>query len=223
MKQFNGLLKPTSGKAFTAGLDTSKHSVTELGRVVQYVFQNPDHQIFAETVAEEVGFGPKLFGLSDEEVAERVESALISVGLEGCGDEDPFCLTKAGRQAVAVASVLATQPQVIILDEPTTGLDFDQLRHMMDLITRLNQMGHTVIIVTHSMWVVAQYAARTVIVVDGEIVMDGPTREVFRHEEDLRRFFLKPPQIVSLANALGRTALTVDEMTRCLRQQPVDG
>ena len=202
VKHFNGLLSATAGTLRVGGRDAARLGVQELGRQVGYVFQNPDHQIFAETVFDEVAFGPRNFGLTAEAVGERVAEALAAVDLTGKEQEDPFSLTKGERQRVAVASILAQRPEVIILDEPTTGLDYRQQRAMMELVRRLNEAGHTSIAGTHTMWVVAEYAHRTVVVHDGRIVMDGPTRQVMRREAELVAASLKPPQVVRLGNLL---------------------
>ena len=202
VKHFNGLLRPTAGSLRVGGRDAAHLGVQELGREVGYVFQNPDHQIFAETVFDEVAFGPRNYGIGMDEVTQRVAEALAAVQLEGKEKEDPFSLTKGERQRVAVASILAQRPQVIILDEPTTGLDYHQQRAMMELVRRLNAAGHTIIAVTHTMWVVAEYAHRMVVVRDGRIVMDGPTRQVMHREADLVAASLKPPQVVRLGNRL---------------------
>ncbi|AKX96098.1 ABC transporter ATP-binding protein [Neomoorella thermoacetica] len=216
VKHFNGLLRPTAGEVVVAGMDTRAESIDKFGRVVGYVFQNPDHQIFAGTVKEEVAYGPKLYGVPPAEIEERVRDALQAVELAGLEEEDPFSLTKGQRQRVAVASILAAKPRVIILDEPTTGLDYKEQRGMMELVRRLNDMGHTIIMVTHSMWVTAEYAHRVIVVKDGRVVMDGPTREVFAREEELEAAFLKPPQIVRFSNRLGATCLSVEEVMACL-------
>ncbi|MEW5935606.1 MAG: ATP-binding cassette domain-containing protein, partial [Bacillota bacterium] len=207
---------PTGGRVLVGGRDTRRAGVLELSKLVGYVFQNPDHQIFADTVFDEVAFGPRNFGVPPGEITKRVEEALAAVGLSGYEQADPFALTKGERQRVAVASVLATQPRVIILDEPTTGLDYREQRGMMQLIKKLNEDGHTIIVVTHTMWVVAEYAHRVVVMKDGRIMFDGPTREVFCHEEELTEAFLRPPQIVRLGNRLGHPLLTVEEARACL-------
>lgn len=216
VKHLNGLLLPTSGQVLVGGRDTSRTGVFELSKLVGYVFQNPDHQIFADTVFDEVAFGPRNFGVPAGEIKARVEEALAAVGLTGYEQADPFALTKGERQRVAVASVLATKPRVIILDEPTTGLDYREQQGMMQLIRKLNASGHTIIVVTHTMWVVAEYAHRVVVMKEGEVMFDGPTREVFSHEAELTEAFLRPPQIVRLGNRLGHTLLTVDEARACL-------
>ncbi|HEX5848273.1 MAG TPA: ATP-binding cassette domain-containing protein, partial [Rubrobacter sp.] len=212
VKHFNGLLEPTAGTVRVGEGETSEQGLRQLGRTVGYVFQNPDHQIFSDTVGEEVAFGPKIRGLKEDEIQERVEEALAAVGLEGRGGEDPFGLTKGERQRVAVASVLAVRPEVLILDEPTTGLDYAEQRSMMDLVRSLNEAGSTIIVVTHTMWVVAEYAHRAVVVREGEISLRGTVREVFAEEDDLREAYVRPPHIVTLGNMLGTTVLSVEEM-----------
>src|SRR3712207_5716120 len=185
-----------------------------LGERVGYVFQNPDHQIFSDTVSEEVAFGPKIREMEEDEIEERVSEALAAVGLEGRGSEDPFTLTKGERQRVAVASVLAVRPEVLILDEPTTGLDYAEQKRMMELVERLNEEGSTIIVVTHTMWVVAEYAHRAVVVRDGQVTLRGTVREVFAEEEELREASLRPPHIVSFSNSLEVPVLSVEEMLR---------
>jgi energy-coupling factor transport system ATP-binding protein len=212
VKHFNGLLKPTEGTVRVGEDETTEQGLRRLGRSVGYVFQNPDHQIFSDTVSDEVAFGPKIRGMEESEIKERVEEALAAVGLEGRGDEDPFGLTKGERQRVAVASVLAVRPEVLILDEPTTGLDYAEQRGMMDLIESLNETGSTIIVVTHTMWVVAEYAHRAVVVRDRKIFLQGTVREVFAEEDELHDAALRPPHIVSLGNALGYPVLSVEEI-----------
>lgn len=214
VKHFNGLLEPTAGVVRVDGEDTVEQGVRKLGQTVGYVFQNPDHQIFSDTVFDEVAFGPKIRGMQEAEIEERVREALAAVGLEGYDKEDPFGLTKGERQRVAVASVLAVRPEVLILDEPTTGLDYSEQRSMMDLVKRLNKAGSTIIVVTHTMWVVAEYAHRAAVVKDGRMILSGTVREVFAEEEVLRDASLRPPHIVSLSNSLGFTVLTVEELLK---------
>ena len=213
-KHFNGLLKPTTGRMLVRGKPTAEYRHHELARLVGYVFQNPDHQIFARTVLEEVGFGLKVLGENPRTIEKRVAEALKVVELQGYELKVPFALTKGERQRVAVASVLAAQPQVVILDEPTTGLDYAQQRNMMEMLKRLNRQGHTVIIITHSMWVAAEYAERTVVLKDGVTLLDGPTRAVFADEKRMTSASLSPPSLVRLSNWLGTKALTVEDMVK---------
>lgn len=216
-KHFNGLLKPSAGRVLVEGKPTQAYSHKDLAQKVGYIFQNPDHQIFARTVEEEIGFGLKVLGLDPNIIRQRVAAALEVVELFGYEKQIPFTLTKGERQRVAVASVLAVKPRVIILDEPTTGLDYKQQRRMMDLLKELNQKGHTIIIITHSMWVAAEYTARTIVLKEGVITLDGPTRRVFADESTLAKASLFPPPLVQLSNRLGLDSLTLEQMVRELK------
>jgi len=216
-KHFNGLLKPTSGRMLVQGKPTTAYTRRELARRVGYVFQNPDHQIFARTVKEEVGFGLKVLGENHKTIEKRVAEALETVELNGYEEEVPLALTKGERQRVAVASVLATQPEVVVLDEPTTGLDYGHQRNMMEMLKRLNRSGHTVIIITHSMWVAAEYANRTIVLKDGCILLDGPTRLIFADESQLAHASLRPPSLLRLSNWLGTQGLTPQQMVEELK------
>jgi energy-coupling factor transport system ATP-binding protein len=215
VKHFNGLLAPTEGNITVYGKNTREHSIFEIGKEIGYVFQNPDHQIFADTVFDEIAFSPKIRGCAEEEVKERVSEALEAVELTGYEEKDPFSLSKGERQRVAVASVLSARPKIIVLDEPTTGLDYREQKRMMELIKKLNDSGHTIIMITHTMWVVSEYAHRVAAIKDGKIMMEGPTREVFAREKELYDSYLKTPHIVSLSNMLEHTVLSIEEMKFC--------
>ncbi len=217
-KHFNGLLKPIDGEVFCSGKDTRKMSISELGKIVGYVFQNPDHQIFASSVKEELSFGPKNFNFSSQEISENISQALKAVHLEGYEDFDPFLLTKGERQRVAVASILACKPKVLILDEPTTGLDYLQQKSMMELLRSLNNSGHTIVIITHSLWIVAEYAQRVIAMYKGSIAMDGQVREVFSHQKELESIGIKLPEIIKFGNMIGKTLLSVDEYFDCIQR-----
>jgi energy-coupling factor transport system ATP-binding protein len=141
------------------------------------------------------------------------------VGLQGHEQTVPFTLTKGERQRVAVASILAVQPQVIVLDEPTTGLDHRHQRNIMEVLKRLNQLGHTIIIITHSMGVAEEFADRTFVMKEGHILLDGPTRTVFADEARLAEASLSPSSLVRLSNWLGTQALTVEQMVQELKEQ----
>ena len=218
VKHLNGILTPSAGDIRIQGKSLRGQPATALSRRVGLVFQNPDHQIFAERIWDEVAFGPRLQGLAAGAVAVRVEEALEAVGLAGMGDADPFILTKGTRQRIAVASTLAIKPEVIILDEPTTGLDHAELQGMMGLIRRLNEAGHTILIITHAMDIAAAYARRVILMQEGRILRDGPTREVFADEAGIRETGLTPPPIVQVGNRLGVPALTLDELVASLSQ-----
>lgn len=220
-KHFNGLLLPTGGTITVNGKTTKEQGIFRLGQSVGYVFQNPDHQIFSETVYDEVAFGPRLRGLPANQIEARVKEALKAVGLEGTEQEDPFSMTKSGRQRVAVASVLAVQPDVLILDEPTTGLDYREQRSMMDMVRRLNENGSTIIFITHHMWVVAEYARKVFVIKDGRLFLEGTTREVFSHEQELLEASLRPPHFIQFTNLLGYTMLRPAELVACTLKRGV--
>ena len=216
-KHLNGLHEADAGTVRYDGRPVPAYTMAEIGREVGYVFQNPDHQIFAATVREEVAFGPENFGLSGAPLERRVDDALETVELDGLDGRDPFSLSKGQRQRVALAGVLATDPSTIVFDEPTTGLDAAQQGRFMDLVARLNrEAGVTVVAVTHDMETVARYAPRTVVLEDGRLVHDGPTRALFADPDRLAGWELRPPHVVACANRLGGPddlpALSVDEL-----------
>jgi energy-coupling factor transport system ATP-binding protein len=208
LKLLRGLLQPWSGEVWQAA---GAHS--------GFVFQNPDYQIFAEEVWEEVALGPRQLGLDPQEVGRRVEEALARVHLLDHAHDDPFSLTKGQRQCLAVAGVLALAPQVIILDEPTTGLDFQEQQDLLDLVAELHAQGGTIIMVTHSMWAAATYARRLVVLKDGQVLLDGPAREILAQEEILSSARLRPPAVVRLSRRLGFLALTAQEFGERIREQ----
>ena len=219
-KCLNGLLKPNAGSVTIDNLDTREKGTTKkIVTKVGYVFQNPDHQLFNNTIYKEVAYGPRNIGLDEKEVDERVREAASVCGIEeSIFNEHPFFLTKGLRQRVAIASILAMRPHTIIVDEPTTGQDLRQSIEVMNFLRNLwEKEGHTIIIITHEMPIVAQYAQRVVALAKGKVLMDGTTREVFSEPELLAQTFVKPPQITRLAQALGsygipKDILTVQEM-----------
>jgi len=213
-KHFNALLLPSRGLVSVEGLPTSEQTLVELGKKVAYVFQNPDHQIFSERVFDEVAFGLRQRRMKEPDIKVQVDEALKAVGLSGFEQEDPFTLTKSGRKRVAVASVLTLKPDVLILDEPTTGLDYSEQRSMMEMVKNLNEQGCTIIFITHHMWIVAEYAHRVLVLKDGQILMDGTPRDIFARE-DLSKSFLSAPPVCAFSRALGRTMLSVEELALC--------
>ena len=220
-KSLNGLLKPTEGYIKIDDLDTRDRGTTKkIVTKVGYVFQNPDHQLFNNTIYKEIAYGPTNLGMKESEVRERVEEAAQVCGVEkNLFTEHPFFLTKGLRQRVAIASILAMRPRTIIVDEPTTGQDMRQSLEVMNFLRDLwEKEGHTIIIITHEMPIVAQYAQRTVVLGQGQLLMDAPTREVFAEPELLARTFVKPPQITRLAQSFSgygipKDILSVDEMS----------
>ncbi len=218
-KCLNGLFKPTEGRVIVDGLDTRHSSITDMATRVGYVFQNPDHQIFNNSVWKEIAYGPRNIQLPEEEVRARVEESARVVGLSSDHFEmHPFFLPKGIRQRIAIASILALRPKMIIVDEPTTGQDMKQSIEIMNFLRRLHEeQGHIVVIITHDMPIVTMYAHRTIVMAQGQVLADGPTREVFARPEVLAQTHVEPPQITRLAQMnvdLGFTkdVMSVDEM-----------
>jgi energy-coupling factor transport system ATP-binding protein len=217
-KLLAGLKRPDAGAVLARGRDIAALPRAETGRLVGFVFQNPDHQIFAETVEAEVAFGPRLQGLAAGDVRDRCEESLAAVGLLGKRAADPFLLSKGERQRVAVASVLATRPEALILDEPTTGLDWREIDEMLGLLERLNRQGRAIVLITHAMWVAAEHARRVVVMAGGRIVADGPPGRIFHEPETLRGAALKAPAAAELARHLGLPACGAAEILASLEQ-----
>ncbi|MEM0008560.1 MAG: ABC transporter ATP-binding protein [Thermofilum sp.] len=212
-KNLNGLLKPTKGRVMVDGLDTKTAPTHEIVKRVGYVFQNPSHQIFESTVWKEVAYGPTNLGLSPEEVKQRVEWALSEVGLQGYEQYNPYDLDYGKMKLLTVASVLSMKPQVLILDEPTTGQDHAGRHLLSNLSKKLNREGFTVVIITHDMRFVAETVNRVVLVSNGEILMDGSTREVLNAFDVLKKAAIKPPQIVQLASELRKKGIDINALT----------
>jgi energy-coupling factor transport system ATP-binding protein len=211
-KHLVGLLAPSAGKILISERDRATLRPAETAHEVGYVFQNPDHQIFAATVADEVAFGPRNFGLDDLEIACRTKEVLRAVNLTGERDRDPFLLSKGERQRLAVASVLALRPHILILDEPTTGLDYREQRRMMALVSDLNRAGITIVMITHTPWLVAEYARRVVLMRKGRVLFDGGVREFFERDELLANSSFRPPEATMLGRRFGFTALRPEEL-----------
>ena len=227
-KNLTGLYKPTSGYVKIDGTDTREISVARLSTKIGFVLQNPDRQLFANTIEEEVAFGPRNLGLGEEEVKERVHTALEFVKLTELAQRYPPSLSKGERAKVVIASVLAMNPRIVVLDEPTTGQDYQGCHQIMGIARHLYETGHTVLVVTHHMSLVTDYCKRAVVFCKGEIMMDDTTRNVFRQEEKLRETFIIPPQVTQLGNRLhGRlhtdqTFIQVDELGDAILQAQRD-
>jgi len=209
VKHFNGLLKPTKGVVRVYGHDTRTTPMYELVKLVGYVFQDPDKQIFSRKVYDELAFGPRNLGLPKNEVDRIVRNLAKTFGLEKYLSREPYSLSRGDRQKVAIASVLALNPKVLVVDEPTTGQDPTDRRIIMDLMVKLNREGKTIVFISHDMNLVAEYASRIVVLNDGFKVMEGSPKEVFSKIEDLRKLKLKPPSITELF-VRAREKLSID-------------
>lgn len=215
VQHFNGLLLPSEGKVYVDGVDL-KDKNTQLRAIRQkvgMVFQYPEHQLFGETVLEDVGFGPRNGGLEEGEVIRRVRQALAYVGLDfdELKDHSPFELSGGQKRRVAIAGVLAMEPSVLILDEPTAGLDPQGREQILKEIKDLHtQRGITVILVTHSMEDVARLVDRLIVMERGKVALDGAPLEVFRQAERLKELGLGVPQVTELMHELKSRGLAVN-------------
>ena len=224
-KMFNGLLRPSSGSLMVDGRDTRTTELAGLARVVGYVYQNPDHQIFAKSVREEVAFGPRNLGMSSAEVRAAVDQALELVGMTHEADLYPFVLGRGQRQKLAVASVIAMRSPVMVVDEPTTGLDLRGARSIMQLLRDCNQSGRTILIITHDIELVAEFASRVVVMSRGRVIADDSTRRVLTRDEVLTEAHLTAPQSTRIAQLIDprlgfpRDVLTVDEFRAALTRR----
>ena len=207
VQHLNGLVKATEGRIIVDGLDLTEKGVSllEVRRKVGLVFQYPEYQLFEETVAKDIAFGPKNLGLPAEEIDRRVRYAMEQVGLDydEIAECSPFELSGGQMRRVAIAGVLAMQPKVLILDEPTAGLDPAGRRSILNMIRNLHAAGGlTVIMVSHSMDDISTLATRLVVMSKGEMVLTGTPREVFRQQELMQSIGLGVPQAAQLAHAL---------------------
>ena len=214
IQHFNALMEPTEGKVLFEGEDIwgEKYDRRALRSKVGLVFQYPEHQLFETDVLTDVAFGPKNQGLSKEEAEARAREALVQVGFpEKFYGHSPFELSGGQKRRVAIAGVLAMNPKVLILDEPTAGLDPKGRDEILDQISYLHdQRGITIILVSHSMEDVARYADRLIVVNDGRIPYDGTPREVFAHYKELEKIGLAAPQITYIMHDLAAKGLPVD-------------
>jgi energy-coupling factor transport system ATP-binding protein len=203
VKMFNGLLKPTEGTVSIDGVDAREKSVAQLSRDVGLIFQNPDHQLFAETVAEELGFSLRNFGFSEGIIERRVTSLLGSLDLEQYRTSSPFVLSGGERKRVALAAILVWDPKHVIMDEPTIGQDYMQKDRLRQFIKQLLTQGKTIVIVSHDIEFVAECKPRVVLLSRGEIVGDGPAASILTNHSLVEKASLVLPQISTLMNTLG--------------------
>ncbi|MFT8347420.1 energy-coupling factor transporter ATPase [Clostridium saccharoperbutylacetonicum] len=216
IQHFNGLLEATSGKIIVDGIDITdkKVKLADVRKKVGLVFQYPEYQIFEETIAKDIEFGPKNLGLSNEEIHERVIKAMEMVGLdyETYKDRSPFDLSGGQKRRVAIAGVVAMQPTTLILDEPTAGLDPKGRDDILEQISKLHKdYNMTVIIVSHSMEDVAKIAERIIVMNSGKVVLQGVPAEVFKEVDTLEKIGLGVPQVTYLARELRKKGFDISE------------
>lgn len=227
---FNGILKPTSGSVKVEGVPVNyeKKGLRKLRQKIGIVFQNPDDQLFAPTVAEDVAFGPMNMDLSPEETERRVKDALKRVGMECFEKRPPHHLSGGQKKRVAIAGILAMNPKIMVLDEPTSGLDPRGASQIMKLLYKLNRESMTIIISTHDVDLVPIYAYKVYIIGKGKIIKEGTPKEVFDDTETIRSANLRLPRIAHLVEILKKEdklpftepyPLTIGEARRMLREQ----
>lgn len=215
----NGLLKPTSGTVLVNGQDTKKVKSSQLAKSIGFLFQNPDRQICQNTIRGEIRFGLECVLDDSEEIGRRCEDTLNEFGFDG--DHDPFSMSRGERQRIAFASLIACRPEILIVDEPTTGLDYRECIQIMDKMRELNEQGVTILMVSHDMELVLDYAKRVLVVHDGELAGDGAARDILANESLLRSASVLPPQIPALALRLGgfEGVFTVDELCAAIESR----
>lgn len=201
---FNGILRPSSGNIKVNGEEVKydKKSLMKIRQNVGIVFQNPDDQLFAPTVVEDVAFGPMNIGLSKEKVERRVHESLERVGMADFKNKAPHHLSGGQKKRVAIAGILAMKPKIMVLDEPTSGLDPKGASQILKILNELNQEGMTIIISTHDVDLVPLYAYEVYIISDGRIIKKGSPQEVFEDIETIRNANLRLPRIAHLMEIL---------------------
>jgi energy-coupling factor transport system ATP-binding protein len=210
IKHLNGLLKPLKGEVYVNGVNTRELSVAQLARNVGIVFQNPDHQLFCETVEEEIAFGLKNFGFDAPVIDSRIENTLEFLNLTHYRKSSPFMLSGGERKRVALAAVLAWDPTIVVLDEPTIGQDYAQKEKLRQYIIQLNERGRTVIMVTHDVEFVADCSPRVIVMSSGRIVADGPAQKILTDSKTLHQTSIISPQIVQILRELSDLGLQPD-------------
>lgn len=217
-KLCNGLLTPTTGDVFVLNKNTRREKVSSLAKHIGFLFQNPDRQICCNTVKEEIAFSLRNNGIPEDEIKRRVKATLEEFGFDG--KTEPFNLSRGQRQRLCLACLIALNPEILILDEPTTGLDYKECMMMMNRIKQLNENGTTVIMVCHDMEVVLDFAKTVVVMNRGQILEQGETRKILADTELLGKARLLQPQIAQVSTMLGYDftgIFTIDEMISRLK------
>jgi energy-coupling factor transport system ATP-binding protein len=220
----SGYLRPTRGSLRVAGAEVWRLRPSQRATRVGYVFQNPDHQLFRERVWDDVAFGPQNLGVSPDQIHVSVEQVLRRLELWDKRELHPFQLSRGDRQRLAIAAIVVMRPQILIVDEPTTGQDMARSREIMDLLAGLNrEQGMTILTITHVMELVAEYARWVIVMHDGRVLLDGPPRQVFSRAEELRITAISPPPVARLGLTLGLDPLPITVPEACdaiLRRLP---
>jgi energy-coupling factor transport system ATP-binding protein len=226
VKHFLKLLDPTEGQVLIDGAPTEELEMADLARRIGYVAQNPDNQIFNATVEEEISFALKNLDYEEDEVIARTNESLKSMGLEDVRERHPLSLPKGDRARVVIAAILAMQPEIVIFDEPTTGQDYRGAKYILEISKRLHQMGKTVIVITHHLYLMPEYAERVIVMGKGTLLLDADLRQAFHQTSVLESTFLSAPQAVRMAQTIQKidpnyqNLLTPQELADSFRTVP---
>lgn len=211
----SSLIPQTAGRVLIDGVDYSQKDADKkkLRRTVGVVFQYPEYQLFEETIAKDIAYGPRMTGIPEEELENRTQVAMELVGMdyETYKDKSPFELSGGQKRKIAIAGVLAMEPKILIMDEPIAGLDPLGRESLMDLVKNLNDCGMTILMISHNMDGLAEYASRILVMNQGELMMNGTPREVFREHEALRAAGLDLPEAGQLVEALRAKGIAISE------------
>ncbi len=227
VKHFLNLLQPTTGSVKIGQKDTKVLSVSDLAKSIGYVAQNPDNQIFSMTVEEEVAFALNNVGYEQKEIDKKVTQTLEDMGLLEQKKAHPLSLPKGDRARIIIAAILAMEPDIIIFDEPTTGQDYKGSRAILEVSRQLHQMGKTIIVITHHLYLMPDYAERVIVMGQGTVLLDAPIRQAYHETDLLESTYLTPPQAVLLAQKLSQLSqqnyplLTPNELGECFSYDEV--
>lgn len=225
VRHFNGLLQPLEGGVLVGDWDTRQHTIAQLAARVGYVFQNPDDQLFCRTILDEIRFGPVNLGYPAERIQSLVNDALTLTELDGKEKVNPYDLSPTWRKMVTLASILAMDTPILILDEPTTGQDVLSINRIANIVQEMHRRGKTVLTITHDMDFCAENFDRVIVMNQGKIILDGPVEEVILLEEMLATTYVDPPQLTRLALRLGlsKAVRTPDELLIAIEEKWENG
>jgi energy-coupling factor transport system ATP-binding protein len=227
-RHFIGLLKPSSGKIYLEGKDTTLVNIKSLAKDVGYVFQYPEHQFIADTVYDEIAYTPRLEKKSKSEIDRIVRETLNQVGLEGIDTRHPLSLSMGEKRRLSIATMLVRNPKMLILDEPTAGLDYRNTLRLMELLMGLKAKQTAIMLVTHTTFLVARYVQTVMVLEKGEMVFNGTPRDLFTHLDEVRTQSIDYPEMIKIVNEINKNQdrkmfpfLSVDELRSVL--MPVKG
>ncbi|MFW9936353.1 MAG: energy-coupling factor ABC transporter ATP-binding protein [Candidatus Thorarchaeota archaeon] len=209
IRTLNGLLRPIKGQIYVNGENTNNKTIANLSKYVGIVFQNPMHQLFSNTIEEEIKFSLKNLDLGKEEIQIKTQNILKQFNLEKYKERSPFNLSGGESKKLAVASIICRNPQILIFDEPTLGQDAKEIKFLIDLLQSEREAGKTIIIVTHNIEFSLEYVPRTILMSEGNIIADGPTREILANKNLISKASLVLPQIYQFKDALQENGINV--------------